>query len=420
MRSIWRRSAGTVSPWLSAFSLISSPLTRMMPLVGFSRQLMQRSSVDLPEPLPPMMATTSPSRADSDTPFSTCSWPNFLCRFSMWIASAAPSLSTCGDGSDAHSPRLQAARRRWLRRRSALTHHPVTLEPTVVQDGPRARAVRQPCRLSALAAKCRQMVIGGGSDRRGGRHEHPGRQVVRRAVDGGAAAARADALGGQRDAAAPRPREWHYGAGLRSRRAGRQHEAFADLVAASGAEIEWLPDDDDGLADSVFTHDPSLMTDHGAIILSMGKALRRARAGAARGRLPAARHPDPRPHRGAGHRSKAATASGSTATRWRSAAACAPTRPASSRWPTCWRRSASRCSASTCRCGMGEEACLHLMSVISPLADDLALVLFAAAAGGLLPAAEGARHPAGRGRRRRVRGEQRPQPQRAADRARAR
>ena len=71
MRSICRRSAGTVWPWLSALSLISSPLTRMMPLVGFSRQLMQRKRVDLPEPLPPMMATTSPSRADKDTPFST-------------------------------------------------------------------------------------------------------------------------------------------------------------------------------------------------------------------------------------------------------------------------------------------------------------------------------------------------------------
>jgi N-dimethylarginine dimethylaminohydrolase len=46
------------------------------------------------------------------------------------------------------------------------------------------------------------------------------------------------------------------------------------LVEASGAAIEWLTDEDDGLADSVFTHDPSLMTDYGALILSMGKALR--------------------------------------------------------------------------------------------------------------------------------------------------
>ena len=43
-----------------------------------------------------------------------------------------------------------------------------------------------------------------------------------------------------------------------------------------GAAIDWIDDREDGLSDSVFTHDPSLMSDHGAIILSMGKALRHA------------------------------------------------------------------------------------------------------------------------------------------------
>ena len=42
-------------------------------------------------------------------------------------------------------------------------------------------------------------------------------------------------------------REWHYGPGFDAARAAGQHEAFADLVAASGAEIEWLTDADDGL-----------------------------------------------------------------------------------------------------------------------------------------------------------------------------
>ena len=60
--------------------------------------------------------------------------------------------------------------------------------------------------------------------------------------------------------------EWHYGPGFDAARAAAQHEAFADLVAASGAEVEWLTDEDDQLADSVFTHDPSLMTDHGAVL----------------------------------------------------------------------------------------------------------------------------------------------------------
>lgn len=71
-----------------------------------------------------------------------------------------------------------------------------------------------------------------------------------------------------------RHEEWHYGPHFEPRRATEQHEALAALVAASGACIEWIDDDDDRLADSVFTHDPSLMTERGALLLSMGKPLR--------------------------------------------------------------------------------------------------------------------------------------------------
>lgn len=68
--------------------------------------------------------------------------------------------------------------------------------------------------------------------------------------------------------------EWHYGPTFDGEKAVRQYQAFADLVSASGAEILWLEDDGDGLADAMFTHDPSLMTAHGAILLRMGKPLR--------------------------------------------------------------------------------------------------------------------------------------------------
>lgn len=69
---------------------------------------------------------------------------------------------------------------------------------------------------------------------------------------------------------------WHYGPGFDPARAATEHEVFAALVAASGADISWLPDEDDGLADSVFTHDPSLVTGRGAVLLRMGKAMRMA------------------------------------------------------------------------------------------------------------------------------------------------
>lgn len=72
---------------------------------------------------------------------------------------------------------------------------------------------------------------------------------------------------------------WHYARALDPAAVSRQYEAFADLVASSGAEIFWLPDLDetgepDDLADSVFTYDPSFAVPGGAVVLRPGKALR--------------------------------------------------------------------------------------------------------------------------------------------------
>ncbi len=169
-------------------------------------------------------------------------------------------------------------------------------------------------------------------------------------------------------------REWHYGPGFDPARAGQQHKAFAELVAASGAALEWLPDADDGLSDSVFTHDPSLMTDHGAIILSMGKALRRT---------------EPALHEAAyqrlgipvlGRIEGAGQVEGGDCV-WVDAEH-AGDRPRRAHQPVRHRADGAAFSAPLgvevlgydLPLWMGEEACLHLMSVISPLADDLALV----------------------------------------------
>lgn len=71
------------------------------------------------------------------------------------------------------------------------------------------------------------------------------------------------------------PSLWHYAGPLDPDRLARQYDAFIELVAASGARIEWMPDEDDGLADSIFVFDPSFMTRWGAILLRPGKAQRR-------------------------------------------------------------------------------------------------------------------------------------------------
>src|SRR5882757_1889123 len=62
------------------------PATSIRPDWQISSPLMQRSSVLLPEPLRPMMATTCPASTLSDTPFRTSTGPKRLCTSSMTTA----------------------------------------------------------------------------------------------------------------------------------------------------------------------------------------------------------------------------------------------------------------------------------------------------------------------------------------------
>lgn len=74
------------------------------------------------------------------------------------------------------------------------------------------------------------------------------------------------------------PARWHYAGPLDPVRLARQYDAFAHLVAEAGVRIDWIPDADDGLADSMFVFDPSFMTPAGALLLRPGKLLRRPEA----------------------------------------------------------------------------------------------------------------------------------------------
>lgn len=69
---------------------------------------------------------------------------------------------------------------------------------------------------------------------------------------------------------------WHYGDGLRQAALDSQHREFVAQLAKSGAEILSMDDTPDELCDSVFAHDPSLVSNAGAVLLRMGKMLRRA------------------------------------------------------------------------------------------------------------------------------------------------
>ncbi|MDO6966281.1 dimethylarginine dimethylaminohydrolase family protein [Rhizobium alvei] len=169
------------------------------------------------------------------------------------------------------------------------------------------------------------------------------------------------------------PQKWHYGPTFDGARAVEQYKHFAQLVQAGGAEILWLEDSGDGLADAMFTHDPSLMTEKGAILLRMGKPLRLAET---------ALHEEAYNKAGIpilGRIVAPGTVEGGDCV-WVDAKTLAVGRGVRSNQAGIEQLQAILAPLGVSVLGFdlplwqGEEACLHLMSVISPLASDLALV----------------------------------------------
>ncbi|HYR83213.1 MAG TPA: arginine deiminase family protein [Terriglobia bacterium] len=58
-------------------------------------------------------------------------------------------------------------------------------------------------------------------------------------------------------------------------RASRDHRQFTSLLEAFGAKVLCLPTDERTGLDSIYTHDPVLITDRGAILFQTGKPARR-------------------------------------------------------------------------------------------------------------------------------------------------
>ncbi len=71
---------------------------------------------------------------------------------------------------------------------------------------------------------------------------------------------------------------WHYAGPIDAGALATQYRSFVELVEADGAEVVWLADDADDLADSVFTYDPSFVVPAGAVVLRPGKPLRQGEA----------------------------------------------------------------------------------------------------------------------------------------------
>lgn len=71
------------------------------------------------------------------------------------------------------------------------------------------------------------------------------------------------------------PNAWHYTGRPDLTIAQQEHDGLVTLLRQGGAEVVYHDEPQPNHADALFTFDPALVTDHGAIILSMGKPQRR-------------------------------------------------------------------------------------------------------------------------------------------------
>lgn len=83
------------------------------------------------------------------------------------------------------------------------------------------------------------------------------------------------------------PELLHYAGRPDLARAQEEHDALCALLRAAGAEVIAHDEPQPGRADSIFVFDPALITDAGAVILRMGKELRRGEEEALGARLEA-------------------------------------------------------------------------------------------------------------------------------------
>jgi dimethylargininase len=71
------------------------------------------------------------------------------------------------------------------------------------------------------------------------------------------------------------PGRWHYRSRPDLEIAQQEHDVLVDILRQAGAEVIYHDELQPDRADAVFVHDPAIVTDEGAVVLSMGKALRR-------------------------------------------------------------------------------------------------------------------------------------------------
>lgn len=68
---------------------------------------------------------------------------------------------------------------------------------------------------------------------------------------------------------------WYYTGPIDLVEAQREHDAFSQMLRDEGIDVLYHPEPQPDHADSIFTYDPAIVTEEGAIIFQMGKPLRR-------------------------------------------------------------------------------------------------------------------------------------------------
>ena len=71
------------------------------------------------------------------------------------------------------------------------------------------------------------------------------------------------------------PAQWHYSGKPDLEIAQQEHDALVGILRDAGAEVLYHDETQLHHADAIFVHDPTIVTDQGAVILKMGKVLRR-------------------------------------------------------------------------------------------------------------------------------------------------
>lgn len=168
------------------------------------------------------------------------------------------------------------------------------------------------------------------------------------------------------------PVAWHYSGRPNLSAAQREHDAFAAILRDVGAEVLYHDAPQPGRADAIYVFDPVLLTDAGMVVLRMGKRLREGEEDSLASRLEDLDIPV------LGRLEGSAQAEGGDLL-WLDPETLAvgqgfrTNEEGHEELRRILRDIQVRTVPVPLPCHRGPDACLHLLSLISPLAEDLAV-----------------------------------------------